>query len=101
MTKTSLTLPRQTTLVLLVLSVVIGLTRGQSLQQQPPAPSAAREAQIEEARKLSAEVEELTERGDYDQAMPKAERALAIREQVLGAEHPEVAFALGNVADIL
>jgi CHAT domain-containing protein/tetratricopeptide (TPR) repeat protein len=100
MTKTALMLPRKTALVLLALSAVIGLARGQSGQQQLPAPSATREAQVEEARRLSAEVEELIERRDYDRAMPKAERALAIREQVLGTGHPEVAFALGNVAHI-
>jgi tetratricopeptide (TPR) repeat protein len=37
----------------------------------------------------------------YTQARPLYERALAIREKVLGAEHPETATSLGNLANLL
>jgi Flp pilus assembly protein TadD len=36
--------------------------------------------------------------GKYDEAEPLHRRALAIREKVLGPEHPEVAASLNNVA---
>jgi tetratricopeptide (TPR) repeat protein len=39
--------------------------------------------------------------GDYDAARPLYERALAIREQVLGPNHPETALALNNLAGLL
>ncbi len=36
--------------------------------------------------------------GQYTQAQPLSEKALAIREKVLGAEHPDVATSLNNLA---
>ena len=36
--------------------------------------------------------------GQYDQALPLYQRALAIREKVLGPEHPDVAMSLNNLA---
>ena len=39
--------------------------------------------------------------GDYDAARPYYERALAIREKVLGAEHPDTASSLNNLGALL
>jgi tetratricopeptide (TPR) repeat protein len=39
--------------------------------------------------------------GDYAGARPYYERALAIREQVLGAEHPNTATSLNNLGVLL
>jgi len=39
--------------------------------------------------------------GNYAQAQPLAERALAIREKVLGPEHPETATSLNNLGILL
>ena len=36
--------------------------------------------------------------GKYEQAEPLFQRALAIRERVLGAEHPDTASSLNNLA---
>jgi hypothetical protein len=39
-------------------------------------------------------------RGRYDDAVPVAEDALAIREKALGPEHPDVASSLSDLADL-
>jgi tetratricopeptide (TPR) repeat protein len=39
--------------------------------------------------------------GSYTQAQPYVERALALRERVLGAEHPDTATSLNNLAGLL
>ena len=38
---------------------------------------------------------------DYSEARPLFERALAIREKALGAEHPDTATSLNNLAGLL
>src|SRR5260370_324592 len=43
----------------------------------------------------------LYERGQYTEAEPLYERALAIREKALGPEHPDVATTLENYASLL
>jgi tetratricopeptide (TPR) repeat protein len=53
---------------------------------------------LREAEKLNSAVTRLYEEGKYKEAIPLAERALAIREKVLGAEHPQVAQSLTNLA---
>jgi hypothetical protein len=40
-------------------------------------------------------------RGAYLEARPLWERALAIREKVLGPEHPRTALSLNNLASLL
>ena len=42
----------------------------------------------------------LRERGQYAQAEPLLERALALREQVLGSEHPDTASTLNTLAEL-
>ncbi len=42
----------------------------------------------------------LRQRGQYTQAQPLLERVLALREQVLGPEHPETASTLNELADL-
>ena len=39
--------------------------------------------------------------GKYDEAKPNLERALAIREKALGAEHPQVAMGLNKLGSLL
>ena len=48
----------------------------------------AQEASIQEADTLQQQVERLYNEGRYKDALPAAQRALAIREKVLGPEHP-------------
>jgi tetratricopeptide (TPR) repeat protein len=42
----------------------------------------------------------LSERGRYTDAKPLYERGLAIREKAFGAEHPDVATSLNNLANL-
>ena len=54
---------------------------------------------LAEAKKLNQQVVQFIEQGQYAAAIPLAERALAIREKVLGLEHPDVAQSLNNLAE--
>jgi CHAT domain-containing protein/Tfp pilus assembly protein PilF len=60
----------------------------------------------ESDRALSAASQLLTEfgrlfrAGKYDEARPLIEQAVAIREKVLGPEHPEVAAAVANLSNL-
>ena len=38
--------------------------------------------------------------GDYEKALPLYQRALDIREKVLGPQHPDVATTLNNLAGL-
>ena len=53
---------------------------------------------LAEAERLNSEVSRLTGAGEYDEALPLAKRALAIREKALGPDHPQVATSLVNLA---
>jgi CHAT domain-containing protein/Tfp pilus assembly protein PilF len=57
-------------------------------------------AQEDEATALTRQVEELYRAGKYAEAMPPAQRALAIREKALGPDHPDVATSLNSVASL-
>jgi len=53
---------------------------------------------LEEAKRLNSQVIQLYQQGRYQEAIPLAKRALAIREKALGPEHPRVAASLNNLA---
>ncbi|MBD2594210.1 tetratricopeptide repeat protein [Nostoc spongiaeforme FACHB-130] len=69
-------------------------------QQQPPKYSAQQQAALKEAGELNKQVLKLYQEGKYSTAIPLAERALAIREKVLGNVHPDVATSLNNLAGL-
>jgi Tfp pilus assembly protein PilF len=52
----------------------------------------------EAARLLNNTGYYLNDHAQYEQAKPLYERALAIREQVLGPNHPDTANSLNNLA---
>ena len=52
----------------------------------------------DDARALNIEAERLYYEGRYDEAIPLAERSLAIREKAFGPEHPNVAKSLNTLA---
>ncbi|WP_437542202.1 tetratricopeptide repeat protein [Sorangium sp. So ce367] len=74
---------------------------------EPPAQTpnldadAAPNGPLEEAERLNRRVVELERAGRYDEAIPLARRALALREGTLGPEHPDVATSLDNLARLL
>jgi Tetratricopeptide repeat len=62
-----------------------------------PVPTRAQSEQLAIAERLNSEVIELYSAGRYGEAIPLATRALAIREKVLGPEHPNTATSLNNL----
>src|SRR5260370_28766503 len=60
----------------------------------------AQEGDIAEALRLTGQVEQYYATGRYQEAIPLAQRALAIREKALGPEHPDTAAALNNLGDL-
>lgn len=58
----------------------------------------AQSEDAEESKQLNGQVIQLYRAGRYDEAVPLAERALAISEKTLGAEHPVIATLLNNLA---
>ncbi len=55
---------------------------------------------LAEAEKLMQQVDRLRNQGQYANAIPLAERVLAIRQQVLEQEHLDVATSLNNLAGL-
>ena len=62
------------------------------------APIFSLSAQPVEAEALHKQVLELYRAGKYTDAIPLAERLLAIRKKFLGPSHPDVALSLNNLA---
>lgn len=60
--------------------------------------AAGQGSSIEEARRLYDRVVELNNAGRFDEAVPLAERALAIFTNALGPEHSDVALTLNGLA---
>lgn len=80
-------------MLLLLLPGAVTLVRGQS-------PSSQTSVELKEADDLSAQVVRLFGENRYEEALPLARRALKIREEKLGPNHPQVAAALTNLAEV-
>ena len=66
-----------------------------------PVEAAAAPGPLEEAERLNGRVEELYRAGRYDEGIPLAQRALELREKVLGPGNLEVAKSLNTLAGLL
>jgi CHAT domain-containing protein/Tfp pilus assembly protein PilF len=64
------------------------------------APHAAFAQSLDDANALAQRVDELTKKGHYSEAIPLAQRVFAIREQTLGPDHVDVAYALNKLANL-
>jgi hypothetical protein len=65
---------------IVVLGVAVGLGAVSAAEAQAPkGGAAASTAELEEAKRLDAQAEELDDAGKYDAAAPLGQRALAIR----------------------
>ena len=58
----------------------------------------AQQGSIQEAEELNQQILDLYKQGRYEEAIPLANQALAIREKANGADHPNMATALNNLA---
>ncbi|MFA4909591.1 MAG: tetratricopeptide repeat protein [Desulfobacteria bacterium] len=61
-------------------------------------PAVSSDDSLQKAKELNGEVIRLYQQGRYAEAIPIAERFHAIREKVLGPDHPDVAESLNNLA---
>jgi len=91
-------------LLALVLITAAGQPAAPQANNSQPAESqevaAARSAKLTEATKLSLEVVKLHGQGKFEEALPLAERAVGLREEVLGRDHLSVAHARKNLGAI-
>lgn len=55
---------------------------------------------LREAEQLNAQVKHLTDVGNYKVAIPLAEKAQGIRQQILGQEHPDYLTGLSNLGSM-
>jgi CHAT domain-containing protein len=78
--------------MLTVSGLLLGLSGTAAAQDQ--------EAKLGEVERLNEQVFELYDAARYAEAIPLAERALEIREKVLGPQHPDVATSLNYLAHL-
>ena len=91
----TVTLPITGTYKIVVVSSEVGASGNYTLSRREPS---AANNELAEAEKLNQQVVELYQQGKYKDAISLAQKALAIREKVLGSEHPDVATSLNNLA---
>ena len=94
---------RRNLLLFLTFTLLTGTLAAQTDQGAlwvTPISVSAQTEDLEEANRLDRQVIQLFREGKYDEAIPLAERALAIREKALGAEHLDVAAPLFNLASL-
>ena len=82
----------------MTLGVLVSVPKQVTGQAQPS--QSAQSSELQEAEKLNQQVILLHQQGKYTEAIPLAERALAIRQKVLGGEHEDVATSLNNLAEL-
>jgi CHAT domain-containing protein/Tfp pilus assembly protein PilF len=63
-----------------------------------PSTAGAQKGGLAEAQRLHGQVLQYYATGRYQQAIPLAQRALAITEKALGPEHPDTALSLSDLA---
>ena len=100
-----LSLAKSHSLKLLSWSITVAMTLGllmtvpkQVTGQTQATRSAQQSAELQEAERLNQQVVQLHQQGKYNEAIYLAEKALVIREKVLGQEHLSVATSLNYLA---
>jgi CHAT domain-containing protein/tetratricopeptide (TPR) repeat protein len=68
--------------------------------QTPATLNTQQKTELQQAKSLNNEAMKLFEQGQYGAAEPLYLRALAIREKVLGKDHPNTALSLNNLAAV-
>jgi len=62
--------------------------------QQTVKLDAVAQSEVEQAKQLVQQIDKLYKQGRFAEAVPIAQKALAIREKTLGAEHPKPLISL-------
>src|SRR4051812_36580633 len=88
---------RQLSILTLVIVLVGGVQPGHA---QPGSSPPTSQAVLDEASQLNKLAKKLYSEGKLGEAVPIAERALALREKALGPMHPDVAESLNNLAEL-
>jgi CHAT domain-containing protein len=84
---------------LAILSLAVVYHAAAARAAEPPL-TAEKQAQLDAATKLNEQVENLFGQGRYAEAVKLEQQVLAIREQVLGPNHPDVATSLKYLAGL-
>ena len=95
--KITITLPTTGTYTVIVKAFEKGQQGSYTLSWRE---ASAKEQSLASATELNEKAIELYKQGKYDEAVPLLEQSLKIRQQVLGAEHPDVATSLNNLAEL-
>ncbi len=93
--KITLTLPTTDTYIIAVFSYEARASGNYTLSWREATEA---ELKLAEAEQLTEQANKLTEQGQYADAIPLAERTLAILQQVLGQDHPDIAISLNDLA---
>jgi tetratricopeptide (TPR) repeat protein len=88
---------RQISILTLLTVLVGGMQPGHA---QPRSSTPTSQAVLDEVSELNKLVEKLYGEGKFAEAVPLAERALALRDKALGPMHPDVADSLNNLAGL-
>ena len=83
----------------MTLGILVSTLREVSGQFQLP-QSTQKSAELAEAERLDKRVLQLLREGKYTEGIPIAKKVLAIREKVLGKEHPSTANRINNLASL-
>ncbi|MEM8719517.1 MAG: tetratricopeptide repeat protein [Cyanobacteria bacterium P01_G01_bin.39] len=84
-------------IVVMTMTIILGINKPISVLSQT---TVEQEQQLAEVKKIDQEIVDLFNQGKFYQAIPLAQKALEIRKKILGAEHPDVAASLNNLAEL-
>ncbi len=87
-------------LIIAAAIVIDGISALHAQQRIPDSSVSVDSTGTDQLKTLDQTILELYEQSKYEEALPLAERGLAIREESLGPEHPDVAISLDKLADI-
>ncbi|NEQ47486.1 MAG: tetratricopeptide repeat protein [Leptolyngbya sp. SIOISBB] len=97
----AVTLPTSGTYRIFVTSYYTEVTRPYALTLRPASVAdVARSEALQQAAKISQQVDDLYEAEEYQDAIPLAEEVLAIHRNHLGENHPDLTTSLNNLAEL-
>jgi CHAT domain-containing protein/Tfp pilus assembly protein PilF len=86
--------------VIAILSTGLVFVPSNTSAQIQRAPVSGQSGDVEEAYRLNQEAVKLYQQGKYNEAEPLLKRSLDILQKALGANHPDVATSLNNLAQL-